>query len=75
MIALLLPTAFLRDRTIRQPNENARSVAPLWEAQNFTPDVLLTLMDAETGQSFLITGNDLPGREHEAAGWTPVGRE
>jgi PAS domain S-box-containing protein len=58
-IALLVVIPVLNHRNTNQLNKNAASVAHSQEVLGLTADVLLTLVDAETGQrGFIITGKD-----------------
>ena len=59
VVALLVVSTGLTYRNTRQLNEDAGRVAHTHEVLNMTTAVLLTLLDAETGQrGFLITGKD-----------------
>ena len=57
--ALLVAIAALTYRNTRQLNEDARWVAHTNEVLDLTGEVLLAIVDAETGQrGFLLTGRD-----------------
>src|ERR1700730_10028629 len=59
VVALLAVNAGLAYRNTRQLNEDAGWVAHTHEVLDLTADVLLTLVDAETGQrGFLLTGKE-----------------
>jgi len=59
VVALLVVIPVLTYRNTNQLNEDARWVAHTQEVLGHTADVLLTLVDAETGQrGFIITGKD-----------------
>ena len=59
VVALLVVIPVLTYRNTNQLNEDARWVAHTQEVLGLTADVLLTLVDAETGQrGFIITGKD-----------------
>ena len=68
VLGLLLLIAGLTYRNTRQLNEDAGWVAHTHEVHNLTSDVMLTLVDAETGQrGFLITGKDEFLQPYDAA--------
>ena len=68
VLALLVLIVGLTYRNTRQLNEDTRSVAHTHEVLNLTSDVMLTLVDAETGQrGFLITGKDEFLQPYDAA--------
>lgn len=57
LVPLLLLSAVLNYRNTRQLNEDAGWVTDTHVVLNLTDDVMLALVDAETGQrGFLITG-------------------
>ena len=59
VVVLLVVIPVLTYRNTNQLNEDARWVAHTQEVLGHTADVLLTLVDAETGQrGFIITGKD-----------------
>jgi len=59
IVALLVIIASLNYRNTRQLNEDARWVAHTHEVLNLASDVMLTLVDAETGtRGFVVTGKD-----------------
>ena len=59
VVAFLVVIPVLTYRNTNQLNEDARWVAHTQEVLGLTADVLLTLVDAETGQrGFIITGKD-----------------
>ena len=59
VLALLVVIPVLNHRNTNQLNEDAVWVAHTQEVLGLTADVLLTLVDAETGQrGFVITGKD-----------------
>src|SRR3984893_10086990 len=59
VVALLAVNAGLAYRNTRQLNEDAGWVAHTHEVLDLTADVLLTLVDAETGQrGYLVTGRN-----------------
>ena len=59
VLALLVVIPVLNHWNTNQLNEDARWVAHTQEVLGLTADVLLTLVDAETGQrGFIITGKD-----------------
>jgi PAS domain S-box-containing protein len=68
VVALLLVNAALTLRNTQQLDRDARWVAQTHELLDLTGDVLLTLIDAETGQrGFLVTGReDFLGPYHAA---------
>jgi len=68
LVALLVLIPALTYRNIRQLNEDARGIVHTHEVLDFTGDVLLALVDAETGQrGFLVTGKDIFLQPHDAA--------
>ncbi len=59
VVALLIVDAVLAYRNTRQLDEDAGWVAHTHEVMDLTSDVLLTVVDAETGErGFLISGKD-----------------
>ncbi len=68
IVALLVINASLTYRNTRQLNERARWVADTHVVLNSTADVMLTLVDAETGtRGFVITGKDEFLQPYDAA--------
>jgi len=68
LVALLVLIPALTYRNIRQLNEDARGIVHTHEVLDFTGDVLLALVDAETGQrGFLVTGKDIFLEPYDAA--------
>jgi PAS domain S-box-containing protein len=68
VVALLVVNAGLAYRNTRQLNEDAGWVAHAHEVRDLTASVLLTLVDAETGQrGFLVTGEDEFLQPYDAA--------
>jgi PAS domain S-box-containing protein len=68
VVALLILTALLTYRNTQRLNDDAAWVAHTHEVLDLTAEVLLTLVDAETGQrGFLFTGQDDFLRPYKAA--------
>ena len=68
VLGLMLVIAGLTYRNTHQLNEDARWVAHTHEVLNLTSDVMLAVVDAETGQrGFLITGNNEFLQPYDAA--------
>ena len=59
VLTLLVVIPVLNHRNTNELNEDARWVAHTQEVLSLSADVLLTLVDAETGQrGYIITGKD-----------------
>ena len=59
LVLLMIAYGVLAYRTTRRLNEDARWVAHTYEVQGLIANVLLTLVDAETGQrGYLLTGQE-----------------
>jgi PAS domain S-box-containing protein len=68
VVALLILTALLTYWNTQRLNEDAAWVTRTHEVRNLTAEVLLTLVDAETGQrGFLFTGQDYFLQPYNAA--------